>query len=96
MKKQLIQHLLILILFIAPKMGLSTGNPVYPIIFIHGLIGNDLTFEETMDFFVDKYSMDGVNIFDIVLNADNNTSECSLSDVKWEDWNFENEEDRRR
>ena len=92
MKKQLIQYLFILILIITPKIGQCTGNPVYPIIFIHGLIGNDLTFEETMDFLVDKYSMDGVNIFDIILNADNNTTECSLLDVKWENWNYENDD----
>lgn len=81
----------------------QAGRPPYPVIFVHGLAGSDLTFEETMEYLVgeDDSQFDwstnfdwgeGVNVFDIVLNADNSVEEASYSidgesgDVRWEDF----------
>jgi pimeloyl-ACP methyl ester carboxylesterase len=67
------------------------AHPPYPIIFIHGLTGSDETFEYTMQYLVGNGSNftwgDSVNVYDVVLNADNDDSQAILeSDVKWEDF----------
>lgn len=84
----------------------SASRPLYPIIFVHGLTGSDLTFEETMEFLVgeddsqfdwnSQYDWgDGVNVFDVALNADDDETvalmneDGSSGDVRWEDFVFD-------
>ena len=59
----------------------------YPIIFVHGLTGSDETFEDTMTEFSNILDWGPINVFDVILNADNNNKSAVLAeDVKWEDW----------
>ena len=67
------------------------AHPPYPIIFVHGLAGGDETFEEALHYLTGEGSNinwgDSVNVFDVVLNADNNEIHATLEfDVKWEDF----------
>ncbi len=59
----------------------------YPIIFVHGLAGSDQTFLPTMNYLKDQCLLGDINVFDVVLNADNDEENSILSeDVKWEDF----------
>ncbi len=61
----------------------------YPVIFIHGLAGSETTFGGTLEYLRDEQNCGPVNVFDIVLNADDNTETALLSeDVRWEDFVF--------
>ncbi len=61
----------------------------YPVIFIHGLKSSDQTFKNTMDFLNEHYSLGPINVYDVVLNADNDNSTAIMEeDVKWEDFEF--------
>jgi len=67
------------------------ASSLYPIIFVHGLTGSDETFEYSMQYLVGNGSYfswgDSVNVYDVVLNADNDDSHAILeTDVKWDDF----------
>ena len=67
----------------------SQNNLPYPIIFVHGLTGSDQTFGPTMEYLSVHDSLGGINVFDVVLNADNdNTTSLLSNDVKWQDFSF--------
>ena len=79
-----------LVIMLLLASALSAGNSPYPIIFVHGLIGSDKTFEEPMLFLQNNCDFGDINVFDIVLNADNETSTATLQDdVKWEDFGYQ-------
>ncbi|MDD2385739.1 MAG: alpha/beta fold hydrolase [Bacteroidales bacterium] len=71
----------------------SQNKLPYPIIFVHGLAGSENTFGETLEYLRDHDNLGEINVFDIVLNADDNT-ETSLmfEDVKWADFIFDDTE----
>ncbi|MEA3448640.1 MAG: hypothetical protein U9Q98_09385 [Bacteroidota bacterium] len=50
----------------------------YPVIFVHGLAGSETTFGGTLEYLRDEQNLGPVNVFDIVLNADNNTETALL------------------
>ncbi len=85
---KLIHVLLITTLFVGLSKTLHAQNNLpYPIIFLHGLTGNDETFKTSMEFYRDSYSLGAINVFDAVLNADDNTSNALMAtDVKWTDF----------
>lgn len=61
----------------------------YPVIFVHGLAGSDKSFGETMQFLSNTYNLGDINVFDVVLNADNNVSSSKMwEDVKWTDFYY--------
>jgi triacylglycerol esterase/lipase EstA (alpha/beta hydrolase family) len=65
----------------------------YPIIFVHGLIASDNEFSETMMYLRDNQDFGEINVFDIVLNADNDSESALMSeDVKWEDFVYDGDE----
>lgn len=65
----------------------------YPIIFVHGLAENDNESYETMMYLRDNQDFGEINVFDIVLNADDNTESALMSeDVKWEDFIYDGDE----
>ncbi|MDA3909903.1 MAG: alpha/beta fold hydrolase [Bacteroidales bacterium] len=65
----------------------------YPIIFVHGLIGSDKTFSESMIYLRDQQDFGEINVLDIVLNADDNSESALMSeDVKWEDFVYDEDE----
>lgn len=85
----------IFLLFIAiffmlsPKQSFSQNKLPYPVIFVHGLTGSDQTFQETMEFFRDQYKLGSINVFDVVLNADNDQNNAYMwHDVRWENFTF--------
>ncbi len=87
MKTFTILSLFIINLFIS----FAQNNLPYPIIFVHGLAGSDKTFGATMEYLSLHDSLGAINVFDIVLNADNNNTNALLSnDVKWQDFTFNN------
>ncbi len=69
----------------------QTGNSPYPVIFVHGLVGSDETFKETMNYLNrPEISFGPINVFNVILNADNNTASSILEqDVKWIDFIYE-------
>jgi len=86
MKNFLLSSLLILLFFHAS----SQNNLPYPVIFVHGLAGGDDTFDGTMTYLRDHDNLGSINVFDVVLNADNDDSKSKMStDVKWEDFWFD-------
>ncbi|HOZ29476.1 MAG TPA: alpha/beta fold hydrolase [Bacteroidales bacterium] len=65
----------------------SQNKLPYPIIFIHGLAGSESTFGTSMEFLRDNYQLGEINVFDVVLNADNNLETAQMeNDVKWENF----------
>lgn len=89
MKK--IYLLFITIILIFPVVKAQSPKPPYPIIFVHGLVGDDLSFKETLFFLRDNFHWgcdnDVLYAFDVVLNADNNEHTSIINtDVKWEDF----------
>ncbi len=65
------------------------NNLPYPVIFVHGLAGSDETFATTMTYLRDHDNLGKINVFDIVLNADNDVDNSLMStDVKWTDFNY--------
>ena len=67
----------------------QTDQLPYPIIFVHGSVGSDKTFIGTMNYLNTEIGIGPINVFDVVLNADNDKSSSILSeDVKWNDWIF--------
>jgi len=66
---------------------LSAGEIPYPIIFVHGLVGSDESFASTMQYLDSQYSWGSINVFDVLLNADNDENTCMVSsDVAWQDF----------
>ena len=62
----------------------------YPVIFVHGIVGSDESFSTTMNHLQSEYDLGPINVFDVLLNADNDFSACSIeTDVAWEDFIFE-------
>ena len=85
------RSLQIIVFFACLTQQVLNASPVYPILFIHGLTGSDETFEVTMQYLVGNGSNfswgDSVNVYDVVLNADNDDSQAILeTDVQWEDF----------
>ncbi len=79
---------LLLILFISLNV-FGQNNLPYPVIFVNGLAGSDKSFAETMTYLRDHDNLGNINVFDIVLNADNNTSSSKMwEDVKWTDFYY--------
>jgi len=61
----------------------------HPIIFIHGLTSDDLSFADSMEYLDNKYGLGPIYAFDVILNADNNSSYSVLeNDVEWNDWHY--------
>jgi len=61
----------------------------YPIIFVHGLKSSDKTFSSSAEFLNDNFSFGPLNVFDVVLNADDDDETAVMSvDVKWQDFEF--------
>ncbi len=93
MQKKIYLTVSFLFLFL---INFSQNNLPYPVIFVHGLVGSDETFDETMCYLRDHDALGPINVFDVVLNADNDTEEALMSeDVKWEDFEFGPWYDRR-
>ena len=85
MKNSLLSSLLVLLFF----QFFAQNNLPYPIIFVHGLAGSDETFDGTMTYLHNHDNLGDINVFDIVLNADDNTEKSVMSvDVKWTDFYF--------
>jgi len=85
--KKIILVVIFSIFFISPAY--SARFP-YPIIFVHGLIGSDLTFEKTMQYLKDEYDLGPIYVFDMLLNADNDLSTSNIvDDVRWEDFIYD-------
>lgn len=65
----------------------------YPIIFIHGLAGSENTFDESIEYLRDHNNLGSINVFDVVLNADNDKkTSLMLVDVKWTDFVYNDTE----
>ncbi len=65
----------------------------YPIIFVHGLADYENAFAGAMEYLRDHDNMGDINVFDIVLNADDDSESAIMSeDVKWEDFTFNGDE----
>ena len=87
----------IVLLFIATTLLFAAPKPPYPIIFVHGLVGSDESFEETMQFLngeLDGYPSDydwgSINSYDVVLNFDNSNANSILeNDVRWYNSEFD-------
>jgi pimeloyl-ACP methyl ester carboxylesterase len=86
--------------FILIFLGILTGiSPVrsqnhlpYPAIFVHGLAGGETTFGGTLEYLRDDQEMGAINVFDMVLNADNNSETALMSDdVRWEDFVYDDD-----
>ncbi len=80
-----------LFFFLLSNVYAQIGNSPYPIIFVHGLVGSDETFKETMDYLNrSEISFGPINVFNVILNADNDaTSSILEQDVKWIDFIYE-------
>jgi len=71
----------------------SQNKLPYPIIFVHGLADYEDAFSGTMEYLRDHDNLGNINVFDIVLNADDNTESSIMSeDVKWEDFIYDDTE----
>lgn len=71
--KRLIACLLFLV---APEVhAQAEGKPPYPIIFAHGLVGSDKSFNETMSYLRSDFHWGSntgkIYVYDVILNADN-------------------------
>ncbi len=82
--------LLWILIFTFFFLGRAQNNLPYPIIFVHGLTGSDQTFERTFLYMSTHFGLGQVNVFDVVLNADNNNYTAKMSkDVKWTDFYYD-------
>jgi pimeloyl-ACP methyl ester carboxylesterase len=71
----------------------SQNKLPYPIIFVHGLADYENAFAGSMEYLRDHDNLGEINVFDIVLNADDDTESSIMSeDVKWEDFTYDGEE----
>jgi pimeloyl-ACP methyl ester carboxylesterase len=71
----------------------SQNKLPYPIIFVHGLADYENAFAGSMEYLRDHDNLGKINVFDIVLNADDDTESSIMSeDVKWEDFTYDGEE----
>ena len=55
-----------------------TNRPVYPIIFVHGLVGSDETFGVTMEYMRDTLGWGTIYAYDVILNADDDLGYASV------------------
>ena len=93
--KKILAILSILVLVSFNQVIAQTGQSPYPILFVHGLISDDSEFILPMEYLRSNYypSIPDIYVFDVILNADNETSTSNYtSDVNWDDWTFEGEE----
>ncbi len=68
-------------------------NYHYPIIFVHGLVGGDNTFSGSLEYLRDEQNFGEINVFDVILNADNDSESALISeDVKWESFVYDEDE----
>ncbi len=78
--------------FFIVSISLSIGQNErlpYPVIFVHGLNSSDQAFATTMLFLKNTYNLGDINVYDVVLNADNDVSTSVMEDdVKWEDFYY--------
>ncbi len=90
MLKKLLKQLFVLsLLLLFFSKLLSQNNLPYPIIFLHGLTGSDESFANSFNYYQTNYNLGAVNVFDIVLNADNDVDKSLLADdVRWQDFNY--------
>ncbi len=80
---------LLIALCLTTFTSFTQNNLPYPIIFVHGLAGSDETFGATMEYLSTHDSLGDINVFDVVLNADDDYTNCILlDDVKWQDFTF--------
>lgn len=71
----------------------SQNKYAYPVIFVHGLADYDGAFAGSMEYLRDHDDLGEINVFDIVLNADDDSESSIMSeDVKWEDFVFDGDE----
>ena len=79
--------LLVSALLTTNSYSLAQNNLPYPIIFVHGLAGSDVTFGATMEYLSLHDSLGPINVFDVVLNADHDNTQSLLStDVMYNDF----------
>ncbi|HQP70423.1 MAG TPA: hypothetical protein PLK90_08505 [Clostridiales bacterium] len=78
---------ILLILIIVLTTLIYGAKPPYPIIFVHGLVGSDESFQETMNYLNSgNYDWGNINSYDVILNFDNaNDTSVLENDVKWSD-----------
>ncbi len=89
-KNILLKLVLICLLSITYVSLFSQNRLVYPIIFVHGLAGNETYFSTPLEYLRDHDNLGEINVFDVVLNADDNFESALMSeDVKWEDFEFD-------
>lgn len=83
-------YLIFILIVLCASQGIYSQNKLpYPVIFVHGLTGSEKTFATSMEFLRDSYQLGDINVFDAVLNADNDLSTALLeNDVKWENFVF--------
>lgn len=72
MKK--LKKIRLLFLFIIMSSTCFSQKSPYPIIFVHGITGNDNTFIKTMEKYQSLFEYGDINVFDVSLNSDNNQS----------------------
>ncbi len=89
-KRNVILLILGLLISLLANNDSNKPGPVYPIIFVHGLTGSAQTFFPTANYLNNyNYGWGEMNVFDVVLEADNDEYDDNLDDVKWEDFYFE-------
>jgi len=82
-------YIVLLVILFSNNYSSAQNNLPYPIIFVHGLTGSDETFGPTMEYLSQHDSLGDINVFDVVLNADNDNTTAILSeDVKWQDFTY--------
>ena len=87
MKYKLFNYIVV-IFFIISKL-ISSEIP-YPIIFVHGLVGSEASFYTTMNYLDNQFELGPINVFDVLLNADDDVGMCLTSnDVAWEDFIYQ-------
>ncbi len=83
----MIKYVIIFFVIITNIDLFAQNKTPYPIIFVHGLAGSDQTFDETMEYLKNYCNLGNINVFDIVLNADNDNDSSLLSkDVRYTDF----------
>lgn len=74
---------------IISNLTIGQNQLPYPVIFVHGLADKDECFLITMKYLRDHDNLGDINIYDVTLNADNDTETSLLSDdVKWENFEY--------
>lgn len=90
MKQKFSKYIIIGILCVLPISLFAQINYHYPIIFVHGLVGGDNTFSGSMEYLRDEQNFGEINVFDVILNADNDSESALMSeDVKWESFVYD-------